>query len=128
MTGTLHWLLKQRDRREMHSGQTVEEALSPTLFPQELTPSVFPFLLGESKSESSAGSSQARQRQAALIINESLLIQDRLRKATSSTKWIAGPLVWYFSQKGSQWQVSAGYIPEGKKHVKAVSNQPQLEQ
>ena len=122
MTGTLHWLLKHKDKREEYSGQTVEEALSPTLFPQNWSPMVFPFLLVESKTDSSTDSFQAIHQQLALLANESLLIQDRLRKAASSTKWIAGPLVWCLSHKGPWWQLSAGYNTDKKKRVRVVSN------
>lgn len=127
MSGTLNLLLKQKDKREQYNGKTLEQVLLPTLFPQDHSPTVFPFLVGESKSESSACSMQEIHQQLAIVINESLLIQDNLRQATGSTKWIAGPLVWCFVHRGSSWQVSAGYIPEGKKRVKVVSNLPPLE-
>jgi len=114
--------LRRTDRREESNGKTLEEALLPTLFPLDRCPIVFPFLLGESKSESSAGSFQDIDQQMALIIEKSLLIQDRLRKATgSASEWIAGPLVWCFSHRGSNWRLSAGYMPDGKKDVNFVS-------
>jgi hypothetical protein len=123
MTGTLWWLLKQKDKREGHRTQTLEDSLLPTLFPQEMSRMVFPFLVGEAKSESGPPF-HAVHRQAAIIIHESLLIQDHLRRATGTMKRVAGPLVWYFSNAGPRWQVSAGYMPEGRKHVKTVRSLP----
>ena len=121
-TGTLARLLGQKDAREGHEGQTLEDTLSPSLFAKELSSIVFPFLLGESKSASSAGSFQGINHQIALIVEKMLRIQDGLRAAASSeSKWIAGPMVWCFLHRGSSWRLSAGYMPEGKKDTTIVS-------
>ena len=121
-TGTLSRLLGQKDPREGHEDQTLEDTLSPSLFPKETGPIVFPFLLGESKSASSAGSIQCINRQIALMVEKMLRIQDGLRTAAgSASNWIAGPLVWCFLHRGSSWRLSAGYMPEGKKVTTIVS-------
>lgn len=121
-TWTLSQLLSQRDPREGHEDQTIEDSLSPSLYPKETNPTVFPFLLVEAKSASSAGSIKGINRQVALTVEKMLRIQDGLRNAAGSeSKWIAGPLVWCFLYRGSSWRLCAGYIPEGKKATTFVS-------
>jgi hypothetical protein len=120
--GALLWLLQQQDPRADFSGQTLEQSLRPSLFPGQENPIVFPFLLEESKSEVAGSSFRKVDQQIALILEEALLIQDRLRKASGKKdKWISGPLVWYFSNKGAHWRVAAGYISDGTNGAKLVS-------
>ncbi|CAJ2509175.1 Uu.00g142010.m01.CDS01 [Anthostomella pinea] len=101
---------------------TLEERLNPTLFPHDLKPQVFPFLLLEAKSQDHA-SFERIDNQTGLMIHKCLAIQQRLRDATSSvSQWIAGPLCWYISSIGASWRIAAGYAVESSRIDFEVAN------
>lgn len=125
VSGTLKEKLTALNRKGATVGKTLMACLNPTLFPNEAHPIVFPFLLGESKSESSCGSFTRINLQMALVIEESLNIQERLRQmAGEECEWVAGPLVWCLSHHGPTWRLSAGYMRTRGK-VKIVSPRQQ---
>jgi hypothetical protein len=95
----------------LHNDQTLLSCLNPTLFENKHRQVVFPFLVGESKSDSSSGSFSRIHLQMALVVEESLRIQERLRQMVgASCRWHAGPLVWCLSHRGHDWRMSAGYM------------------
>ncbi len=81
---------------------------------------LFPFLVLEAKSGSSGDSWQSIRLQTAFSIRTFLETQRRLRLATGSrSKWRSGPFVWFLSNKGEDWRLSAAYTTQGaaKRHT-----------
>lgn len=74
---------------------------------------LFPFLIVEAKPGTSDSDWYAIKMQTAFPIKAFLDTQDRLRRATGRrSKWHAGPLVWFFANKGEDWSLSAAYIEQ----------------
>jgi hypothetical protein len=75
-------------------------------------PLLFPFLVLESKSESSGVEHHAIFRQTAFAIRSFLKIQYDLWTSTVGERtWgTGGPFVWFLSQKGVDWRVEGAYI------------------
>ncbi|KAH8805456.1 hypothetical protein F5884DRAFT_446718 [Xylogone sp. PMI_703] len=85
--------------------------ITPTLWPNDKSPIVFPFLVLESKRGESSSFERINS-QIGISIPKSLAIQKELQRAavaSSNFKWAAGPLCWCLSHIGSQWRVAAGY-------------------
>ncbi|KAK8009764.1 ABC transporter [Apiospora arundinis] len=119
-TGTLLKLLRTKVGDDEFG--TLEERLEPTLFPNDLKPQVFPFLLLEAKTGSSA-SFQEIDDQSGVMLHKCLTIQQRLRDAISpASKWIAGPLCWYISSCGATWRIAAGYAVDSSRIDFEVAN------
>jgi hypothetical protein len=109
--GTLKEYFQSVNRKAASPTQTLEDSLAATLFPHAKISAIFPFIVGESKSETSSGSFSRIDSQIALVVEKSLRIQEELRQMTESESvWVAGPLVWCLSHCGPLWRVSAGYM------------------
>lgn len=71
---------------------------------------LFPFIVLEAKSGRSKSEWESIRKQTAFSIRTLLQTQERLHNATGEySKWQAGPLVWFFSNRGEDWRVSAAY-------------------
>jgi hypothetical protein len=97
----------------------LHELLDPSPLTQPISQKgdelLFPFLVLEAKSGTSDSDWHSIQMQTAFPIKAFLDIQDRLRRATGQrSKWHAGPLVWFFANKGEDWRLSAAYMEQGK--------------
>lgn len=76
-------------------------------------PLLFPFLILEAKSGKSEDDWHSIKLQTAFPIRASLDVQNSVRLASGADcRWKAGPLVWFFMNKGSDWQLCAAYIQE----------------
>jgi hypothetical protein len=71
---------------------------------------LFPFLILEAKSGSSACDWHAIQMQTAFSIRTLLETQKRLKVAAGRhSKWRSGPLVWFLANRGEDWRLYAAY-------------------
>ncbi|KAI0410430.1 hypothetical protein F5X98DRAFT_110561 [Xylaria grammica] len=98
-----------------------ETGTTSKLLREELNPSasldregdelLFPFLVVEAKAGKSDCEWEDIQVQTAFPIKMFLDTQNRLRSAAGRrSSWQAGPLVWFFANRGKDWRVSAAYI------------------
>lgn len=96
-------------------GKLVRDLLPSGPFPEDGHPILFPFLAIEAKSGKSNYDWHSIKLQTALPIHTFLEAQQSLRRATGNkSKWKAGPLVWFFMNKGEDWRLCAAF------HVKRV--------
>ena len=96
----------------------IHELLDPSPLTQPISQKgdmlLFPFLVVEAKSGTSDSDWYSIQMQTAFPIKAFLDTQDRLRRATGRrSKWHAGPLVWFFANKGEDWSLSGAYMEQG---------------
>jgi hypothetical protein len=122
-TRNIENLLHDTRKRELElEAANQEKQLHELLDPSPLTQPIsqkgdkllFPFLVVEAKSGTSDSDWYSIQMQTAFPIKAFLDTQDRLRRATGRrSKWHAGPLVWFFANKGEDWRLSAAYMEEG---------------
>ena len=73
-------------------------------------PILFPFLILEAKSEVSSESFYDIDMQTASSIRTLLELQDELQAQVTAAVTEGGPLVWFFSNRGSHWRVKGCYI------------------
>jgi hypothetical protein len=74
-------------------------------------PLLFPFLVLEAKSEKSKDSFSDLELQTAFTIRTLLRIQQDLHRTVGEhSQWHTGPLVWFVSNRGEHWRISAAYI------------------
>lgn len=73
---------------------------------------IFPFLVFESKSAKNLSDHREIFLQTAFVIRTLLNLQKSLRDTNgpNRTQWEEGPLVWFFSHRGPDWQLSAAYM------------------
>lgn len=84
---------------------------------------LFPFLVLEAKSDSSARSWHQIELQTALSIRTFLETQESLRAACGKdSKWQSGPLVWLITNRGGDWHVYAAYIEPVRARANTVGN------
>lgn len=84
---------------------------------------LFPFLVLEAKSGSTSDDWHSIQMQTAFSIRTLLETQNRLRAAAGSlSKWQSGPLVWFFSNRGEDWRLSAAYVEAGLAKPNTIGN------
>jgi len=116
----LHDTRKRELRLELEAANQ-EKQLHELLDPSPLTQPIsqkgdqllFPFLVVEAKSGTSDSDWYSIQMQTAFPIKAFLDTQERLRRATGQrSKWHAGPLVWFFANKGEDWSLSAAYMEQ----------------
>jgi hypothetical protein len=81
-------------------------------------PLLFPFLLLESKKETSDTDDYDTFLQSAFPIRTFLKLQNELRFcAGKKSQWgTGGPFMWYLSHKGPLWEVAGAYTVEQKPH------------
>jgi hypothetical protein len=101
-----------------NEGKQLHELLDPSPFTHPINQKgedlLFPFLVLEAKSGTSDCDWYSSQLQTAFPIKAFLDTQDRLRRATGRrSKWHAGPLVWFFANRGEDWRLSAAYMEQG---------------
>ncbi|KAH9209820.1 hypothetical protein DL95DRAFT_449142 [Leptodontidium sp. 2 PMI_412] len=106
------------ERGEDNQDKQLHELLDPSPITQPISQKgdklLFPFLVLEAKSGTSDSDWYSIQMQTAFPIKAFLDTQDRLRRATGRrSKWHAGPLVWFFANKGEDWRLSAAYMEQG---------------
>lgn len=102
-----------------NSDRKLHELLDPSPLAQPVSARfdkiLFPFLVSEAKSGTSGNDWYSIDLQTAFPIKAFLDTQNRLRQATGRwSRWHAGPLVWYFSNKGEDWRLSAACLAEGE--------------
>ncbi|RFU26992.1 hypothetical protein B7463_g9352, partial [Scytalidium lignicola] len=103
---------------DSNGDQTLEKRFTPTLWPNDKTPIVFPFLVLESKRAESSSFERINS-QIGISTPKSLAIQKKLQAAAAASsdfKWVAGPLCWCLSHIGGQWRVAAGYASRKKQY------------
>lgn len=78
-------------------------------------PLLFPFLVVEAKAGNSPDDWHSIKLQTAFPIFTYLNTQQSLRFATApKSRWIPGPLVWFFMSRGEDWRLSLAYQSEAK--------------
>jgi len=89
--------------------ETADDRVEITPFKHGKEPLLLPFLITEAKTER-GDSFEASERQAAFPIWALLKLQQELQKAAKLTlREQGGPLVWFFSNRGEQWQLYGCY-------------------
>lgn len=109
---------RKRESEASNQEKQLHELLDPSPLIQPICQKgdqlLFPFLVLEAKSGTSDSDWYSIQMQTAFPIKAFLDTQDRLRRATGRrSKWHSGPLVWFFTNKGEDWRLSAAYMEQG---------------
>ncbi|KAL2808864.1 hypothetical protein BJX63DRAFT_16434 [Aspergillus granulosus] len=107
-------LLDATDKRVSleNGGKSLRDTLEASPFKNDRKPLLFPFLLIEAKSDA-VGDSAGVEMQSAFAIRRLLTIQDELRAATrAESKWLTGPLVWFFGWHGQDWYIKASFVDD----------------
>jgi hypothetical protein len=107
----LFYGLLQRGRVQEHIrgiSKTLAERTSP--FAKKLTQCVFPFLISEAKSEKSGVPQNDIELQICFAARETLLAQQRLASAASTTVLAFEPLVWCVTYRGETIHVTAACL------------------
>jgi hypothetical protein len=104
--------------------QLLRDTLEASPFRGDRKPLLFPFLLIEAKSDT-VGDSAGVEMQSAFTIQRLLTVQGELRTATGAeTRWLTGPLVWFFGWHGQDWHIKASFVDDAvgslSKFVSAV--------
>ncbi|KAI2740946.1 hypothetical protein DTO013E5_2066 [Penicillium roqueforti] len=117
-TDNLRCLLDSLDKRHMESSNiTLRNSIELSPFGAEPEPLLFPFFMIEAKS--SQGADRAKNlMQSAFCLRRLLKIQHDLVIATDEeTQWATGPLIWFLTTRGEQWDVYAGFVEEDDSEV-----------
>jgi hypothetical protein len=124
VVGTLKEYLRAPIRTAPSSQRNLGDYLAPNLCSSHRN-AVYPFIVGESKSDSSAASFGLVDRQIALVIKKSINIQNELhRQLENRSSWLAGPLIWCVSHRGPSWRICAGYLKNRQQsHIVSISVQ-----
>jgi hypothetical protein len=86
------------------------ETIRTSPFKEEVEPLLFPFLVLEAKSEKSPNGFGDIQTQTAFPILALLKLQEDLRAKVADIVPEAGPLVWFFANRGDAWRVYGCYV------------------
>lgn len=117
-TDNLRCSLDSLDKRHMESSNiTLRNSIELSPFGAEPEPLLFPFFMIEAKS--SQGADRAKNlMQSAFCLRRLLKIQHDLVIATDEeTQWATGPLIWFLTTRGEQWDVYAGFVEEDDSEV-----------
>jgi hypothetical protein len=112
-TNNFKFLLHSADKRApLDAAQRLlRETLKSSPFRQDGEPLLFPFLVLEAKSGKGKDHFDSIEMQTAFVIRALLQLQHGLQLATGEdTSWSAGPLVWFLSSKGEQWQIASSFV------------------
>jgi hypothetical protein len=91
-------------------GKLVRDLLPKGPFSEDGHPLLFPFLVVEAKSGKSSDDWHSIMLQTSFPIHTFLNAQRSLRQAAESrSKWQAGPLVWFFMNKGEDWRLCVAH-------------------
>jgi hypothetical protein len=92
------------------SGKLVADLITTSPLSMDGDPLLFPFLLLEAKSGKAADDWHSIKLQTAFPIQACLKVQRDLQTKTArGYRWQNEPLVWFFMNKGEDWQLCAAY-------------------
>jgi len=91
--------------------KTIREVIKTTVAKHKNKLLLFPFLVIEAKAEDREGP-HACDIQTAFPIWKMLKIQEELQEKTGKSLNYRGPLLWYISYQGTNWEVSGCYTAE----------------
>lgn len=118
---------RQRDYMSGNELEQVQDVLGLPALDQPMNQQgdrqLFPFLVLEAKSGTSADDWHSIQMQTAFSIRTLLETQNKLRLAAGAeSKWRSGPLVWFLLNKGEDWRLSAAYVEDGRENANTIGN------
>lgn len=120
-TGRIFRLL---DKTIARDNKLIGTSLTSSPYSDPRNPLIFPFLVSEAKAERSADSLSAAREQSAASIITCLELQAKLAAEVTSVKpdhpsLGLKPLVWFFCNKGEQWQIAVAWIrnPTGTRSI-----------
>ena len=89
----------------------MRQVVRSTPFRQDGDPLLYPFLILEAKSGKGQDSFDTIEKQTAFPIRTLLRLQeDLVQQCSNGPSWQDGPTVWFLSNKGEEWRVSAGFV------------------
>jgi hypothetical protein len=105
----------------------VHEVLDPSPYERPLKQVgeklLFPFFILEAKAGVSATDWHSIQMQTSLPIRTLLESQKSLLRATGPySKWNSGPLVWFVSNMGEFWRLSAAFVRNGRENPRNLGS------
>ncbi|KAI9797022.1 MAG: hypothetical protein M1833_005855 [Piccolia ochrophora] len=88
----------------------VRDLLQRSPLSEDGHPLLFPFMVAEAKSGTSGDDWHSIKLQTAFTIYTFLEVQQTIKLATEErSRWHAGPLVWFFMNKGSDWRLCVAF-------------------
>ncbi|KAL4800143.1 hypothetical protein BDV19DRAFT_171837 [Aspergillus venezuelensis] len=95
---------------ELSDGEYVEDKMADQPHAGSGQPMLFPFLVVEAKAGNAADDWYSICIQTAFPIYTYLNTQQSLRLATNDrSRWLSGPLVWFFANRGEDWRLYLAY-------------------